>query len=158
MTKGRKRLVTDDRQLSIWDAIQRERELRESTRPGRLNIKAQLVAAMKEAIRKAPKSREVIAEEMTEMLGERVTESSINNWTADSHPHEISAAKLAAFCQSTGDMEPVRIVAETSGVFTLPGPDALRAEIEKDREREKEIKEGRRRKEVILRELEGKKG
>ena len=142
--------------MSIWDAIQRNQERRESTRPGRLNIKVQLVAAMKEALKKAPKSREVIAEEMAELLGESVTVSMINNWTADSHPHDISAGRLSAFCKATGDMEPVRIVAEASGVYTLPGPDALRAEKQKEldwiRERQKKVKEF----DLMIRALEGK--
>lgn len=156
MTKNKKRIVTDDRQMNILDAIQRNQERRESTRLGRFNVTAQLVAAMREAIRKAPKSREVIAEEMTELLGEKVTETTINNWTAPSHPHEISAGRLGVFCRVTGDMEPMRIVAETSGLYTLPGPDALRADkqkrLETIKEKQKEVKEI----DLMIRALEGK--
>mgnify|MGYP001616214560 FL=1 len=156
MTKSKKKIVRDDRQMSIWAAIQRNQERRESTRPGRLNIKAPLVAAIKEAINKAPKSLKVITEEMSEIVGEEITESMVNNWLAPSHPHRVPAEHLHALCIATGDMEPVRIVAEGSGVYTLPGPDALRAEKQKElegiRERQKKVKEF----DFMIRALEGK--
>lgn len=62
----------------------------------------------------------------------------------------------AAFCVATGDIELIRIQAEAAGVFTLPGPDALRAEIQKLDEETKKLQAEKRKRQVFLQELEGK--
>jgi len=156
MTKRQKILVNDNGQLSLLDFLMKDQEERSALRPGRLNIAAQLNAATKNAIRKAPKSRESIADEMTELSGERVTVGMINNWTADSHPHDMPGRFYSSFCMATNDIELIRIQAEAAGVFTLPGPDALRAEIQKLDEQSKELQSEKRKLTLFLQELEGK--
>ncbi len=155
MTKGRKRFVSDPGQMSLLDLLQQERAEREAQAPGRLNLSARLQAAIREAIRRAPKSREAIADEMAHLTGQPVTVHQVNNWTAESHPHRIPAELLPAFCEATGCIEPLRILAEAAGVFTLPGPDALRAEVQKLREEEQRITRERKRRELFLKEMEG---
>ncbi|QNI34513.1 hypothetical protein H7849_11820 [Alloacidobacterium dinghuense] len=56
------------------------------------------------AIKGCSKSREQIADEMTLLLGVRVTERMLNSFTADANQlHRWPAAWDRAFCQATGD-------------------------------------------------------
>lgn len=154
MTKTKKNLVT---QLNLFDLLLQEKAEREQSRAGRLNITGQINAAIKRAIKNVSKSRETIADEMTDLTGERVTVGMINNWTADSHPHDMPGRFYSAFCVATGDIELIRIQAEAAGVFTLPGPDALRAEIQKLDEQTRELQAEKRKRQMFLQELEGRK-
>jgi hypothetical protein len=156
MTKPKKRLVTDNKQMSLFDILLQEKADREQIRPARLNITAQIAAAIKNAISNVKKSRETIADEMSELTGERVTVSQINNYTADSHPHEMPGRLYAAFCVATGDTELIRIQAEAAGIYTVKGPDALRAEIQKKDEEIRKLQTEKRKRQVFLQELEGK--
>ena len=156
MTNSKKRLVTSKDQLNLFDILRQEQAERQLTRPGRLNITGQIQAATKHAIKNVQKSRETIADEMTDLLGERVTVAMINNWTADSHPHDMPGRFYSAFCVVTGDIELIRIQAEAAGVFTLPGPDALRAEIQKLDEEVHQLQAEKRKRQMFLQELEGK--
>ena len=155
MTKSRKNIVSD--QLNLFDILRQEQSQRQATRPGRLDISAQIDLAIKNAIKNAPKSREVIADLMTELTGERITVQMINNWTADSHPHEMPGRLYPAFCVATGDIELIRIQAEAAGVYTLPGPDALRAEIQKLDEASRKLQAEKKKRQLFLQELEGRK-
>jgi hypothetical protein len=156
MTKAKKRFVMNSNQMSLFDLLVQEKNEHEQSRPARLNISTQITAATKNAIRKAPKSRESIADEMTSLTGERVTVSMINNWTSDSHPHEMPGRLYAAFCVASGDTELIRIQAEAAGVFILPGPDALRAEIQKLDEETRKLQAEKRKRTMFLQELEKK--
>lgn len=154
MTKARKRIVKDGRQQSLFDLLVQEREQRIVQQPGRMNVTVPLQAAIRDAIRRAPKSRETIALEMTELTGIPVRVSQVNNWTAESHPHRMPTELLPAFCQATGSIEPIRMLAEMAGVYTLPGPDALRAEIQKLDEETKKLAREKRKRELFLKEME----
>lgn len=156
MTKHKKCLVTDSSQLSLLDLLKQEQEERAALRPGRLDLRSRLTAAIKHAIKCAPKSRETLADELTDLTGERISVTMINNWTAASHTHDMPGRYYAAFCIATSDIELIRIQAEAAGVFTLPGPDALRAEIQKLDEQTKELQAEKRKRQIFLQELEGK--
>ncbi len=155
MTKPRKRIVTDPNQLSLFDLLQQERDERLQTTPGRMCCSSRLKVAVLAAIKAAPKSRETIADDMSGLTGQAVTVNNINSWIAESHPHRIPAELVPALCEATGSIEPIRVLAETAGVFTLPGVDALRSEVQKLREEERKISAERRRRELFLREIEG---
>lgn len=154
MTKGSKRIVTDPRQIGLFDLLRQEQTERIESQPGHLCVSSRFMAAVREAIRQAPKSRETIADEMTHLVGQTVTIHTINSWTAESHPHRLPCELLPAFCQATGSIEPLRILAEAAGVYTLPGVDALRAEVQKIREEEQKLSAERKRRELFLKELE----
>ncbi len=155
MTKARKKFVSALGQMSLFDLLTQERQQRVANATGRLNVSAALHAAIRDATKQAPKSRETIAEEMSALSGLQVTVHQVNNWTAESHPHRIPAELLPAFCQATGSIEPLRLLAEMAGVFTLPGPDALRAEIQKLDEEARQIGREKRKRELFLKEMEG---
>lgn len=140
--------------MSLFDLLIEAREEKAAAAPGRLNIAVRMAQAAKGAIRNAPKSREVIAEEMSELTGETVTVSQINNWTADSHPHRMPGEMIPAFCIACGDNGMIEVQAEAAGVFTLPGPDALRAEIQKLEEQTKNLHREKHKRVLLLREIE----
>ena len=155
MTKAKQNLVTDSRQLSLFDLLKQEQEQRGTSRPGRLNVSARIDAAILTAIRNAPKSRQIIAEEMTELLGLEITDDKLYNWTAGSHPHRMPGEYYAAFCVATGDHELLRIQAEAAGLYTLKSPDALRADVMKDIEHKRELDKKIKAKEALIKALEG---
>jgi len=154
MTRRGKRIVNDPNQLSLLDLLQQDREERLAKAPGRLCVSARLQAAIRAAVKSAPKSRETIADEMAELTGSAISVHQINNWTAESHPHRMPAELVPAFCEATGSIEPLRVLAEAAGVFTLPGADALRAEVQKLDEQAKRIAAEKRKRLLFLQEME----
>jgi hypothetical protein len=154
MTKRVKKFaIQNDRQLSLFDLLKADREDRAATAPGRLCCSARLRAALVQAIKAAPKSREAIADQMSELTGAAITVHNLNSWTAESHPHRMPAEYLPAFCIATGSIEAVRMLAEASGAYALPGEDALRSEVQKLREQEQRIAAERRKRELFLKEI-----
>lgn len=155
MTKDKKSFVRDDRQMSLFDQMKQDREERIGISPGEYCCSARLMTAVKAAIKAAPKSRETIADELSHLTGSEVTVHMINSYCADSHPHRLPAELLPALCLTTGSAEPIRILAEISGLYTLPAPDALRAEIQKIEEETRKLQKERQKRLAFLHELEG---
>lgn len=131
--------------------------------PGSLDINKELKAAMSEDIRHAMDekgkelSRYEVAGRMSELLGEDITKTTLDNWTAQSHPHEIPARYIPAFVIATGGQRrAAEVISKHAGLFLLPGPEALRAEIQQFRETENRAKNERRKRELYLREYEKK--
>jgi hypothetical protein len=154
MAKKIKKIAIDPGQLDLFSLLQQERAERAEAQSGRMCVTSRLMAAVREAIRLAPKSRETICDEMTHSTGQTITVNMLNSYTAESHPHRLPAEIIPAFCAATGSVEPLRVLAEAAGVFTLPGVDALRAEVQKLREEEQKLAGERKRRETFLRELE----
>lgn len=157
MTKAKQRLVTDPNQLSLFDSIKRDQEERQDRRPGRMCVSARLLAAVKLAIKIAPKSREQIADDMTELSGRRVTAGMINNWTAESHPHDVPAELLPAFCEATGDFGSLLVLTDTAGVYTVEPPEKIRAKIQALEEQKRALDKEKHKYAALLHELEGSK-
>ncbi len=156
MTKSKQSFVNDPAQPSLFDCIKREQEERTEKRPGRMCVSSRLNAAYKAAIKAAPKSREQIADEMTELSCRKVTVSMINNWTADSHPHEMTCDLIDAFCEATGDYRPLLVLTDTAGIHTIEAPDKIRARLQKLEEQKKELDREKHKYAALLHELERK--
>lgn len=154
MTKAGKRIVIDSSQLSLFDFLKQEREERQITSPGRMCCSARLMAAVKLAIKNAPMSRETLADKLTDLTGADITIHMINSYCSDAHPHRLPAEYLPALCHVTNSTEPIRILAELAGLYTLPAPDALRAEIQKLDEETKRLQKERQKRLLFLHELE----
>lgn len=161
MTKKRK--VSSPDQPTLFDFVQESIKLQNTSTPhGSLHIARELAAALSEDLRHAcdasghELSRAQVAARMSDLLGEEVTVSGhLNNWTATSHSHEIPACHLPAFILATGGQRrAMAVLSRYSGLFLLPGPEALRAEIELLEEEEKHIKEEKRKRRFYLKELE----
>lgn len=147
----------DSQQLSLLDLIRQAQEQREApSSQGSLNIEGQLRQALSDAVKSCPLSIHQIAGEMSHLLNEIITADMIYSWTAESKSkHQIWGTRLAAFCKVTGKRRPLEIVNEAAGMFCMPGPEALRAEIQRLREEEHKAAKERRRRELFLREIEG---
>lgn len=156
MTIKQKKSVTDPGQMNLFDLLKQEQAARLETAPGRLCISAKLQTAVKQAVKQAPMSRETLADTMTEQSGRRVTLSMINNWLAESHPHDIPAELIPALCSASGCNAPLQVQNDAVGIFTLPGADALRAEIQKLDEEVHELQAEKRKRLLFLAEMEGK--
>lgn len=155
MTK--KSAKTDSRQLSLLDLLQRTREVEaKPTTQGSANIEDKLRRALSEAVKNCPLSIHQIAGEMSHLLGETITADMIYSWTSESKvKHQIWGARLPAFCRATGERGPLQVLAEAADVFFMPGPEALRAEIQRYAEEERKARSERRKRELFLKDMEG---
>jgi len=158
MSSGRKRL-DNPAQLNLFELLIQDRKTRSETpREGSLNIHDLLHEACLHALQQAlPTSRWEIAGRISNLLGVEVTKYQIDAWIAESkNGHRIPAAYIPAFCVATSCNEPLRVLAEAAGVFTLPGPDALRSEIRKIEEQTEALHRKKKKHLLFLQEMEGK--
>lgn len=153
---SKKRPKIDSGQLSLLDLLQRAQELQAvPSGQGSLNIELRMRQALSEALKQTPLSAHQVAGEMSHLLGETITADMIYAWTAESkHQHQIWGSRLPAFCRATGDRRPLEILAEATGLFTLPGPEALRAEIQRYAEEERKARAEKRKREMFLQEIQ----
>lgn len=161
MSKVRKK-IADKRQMNIFDLL---KELSESQpqqpTEGQFRIIDPLKASLRAAIKACPLSRHQIGGEMSHLLGESITKERIDSWTRESDEingrpgRHIPAEYLPAFCHVTDCNEPIMIMGRMSGVFVLPGPEALRAEIQKLEEEIQGAKARKKKRMMFLREMEG---
>ena len=132
--------TTPQGQLSLFEVVIRQEieAARQAPTPGSLNIKFQVIAALKTALRHAGKSREQIADEMTLYTGDDITADMINTWLAESKKkHRFPLEYLPAFRRATDNLDVLNVASQACGAFTLRGPDALRADIRKLDEKKK---------------------
>jgi len=158
MPKSRRKF---DNQLSILDLL---RELNAPEEPGpaegRMRCIDDLRGAIRRAIKTSPLSRHQIAGQMSHLLAHTITKEMIDSWTRESDEvngrpvRHVPAEYLPAFCDVTGSTEPLRILGELCGLFVLPGPDALRAEIQRLDEQAKQIQARKRKRVMFLKEIE----
>ncbi len=125
-----------------------------------LDIKKQFKAALAEDLRHARDdhgreiSRAIVAARMSDLLGEKITEKTIDNWTAPSHKHRMPADIMWAWIQATGSRtNAAELVCRCAGLFLLPGPEALEAEIQRLDDEEKRIRKEKRNRKFYLKQL-----
>jgi hypothetical protein len=147
--------------MSIFDAMKRIAESFGSpTTEGEMQIRDRLRGAMRAAIKASPLSRHQIAGEMSHLCGETITKEMIDSWTRESDEangrpaRHIPAEFLPAFCKVTGCSEPLRIMGQLVGLFVLPGPEAMRAEMHRLDERIKHLQTEKRKRKAFLKEME----
>ncbi|ACL05268.1 hypothetical protein Dalk_3580 [Desulfatibacillum aliphaticivorans] len=157
MPKKKKRADHDGpTQMNLFDAVDAiQKQVKAVEAPpteGTANVRDQLRIALSYALKKCPLSRPQVAGEMSHLLGDsEVTKFMLDTWTAESKEgHRIPAEFLPAFCQVTGCREPLRILAEASGWFAMPGQDALRSQMQRLDEEARKIKEKKRELSVLL--------
>ncbi|WP_420266019.1 hypothetical protein [Candidatus Magnetominusculus dajiuhuensis] len=85
-------------------------------------------------------SRAAVAARMTDLTGDEITLSNLNNWTAVSHPHSMPSKYLSAFVLATNQRRAIETISRKCGLFALPGEEALRAAWQRLDEKEKEIR------------------
>jgi len=168
MSKLRRRI--DKNQLTIFDLV-KEYSTSSSPTAGQLKIIEPLRASMRKAIKDCPLSRHQIAGEMSHLLNETITKEQIDSWTREDQRSEIGGLGaddedrwirrhipgeyLPGFCQATGSVEPLKVLGRPCGIFIMPGPEALRAEIQKLDEEIREAQARKKKRMFFLREMEG---
>jgi hypothetical protein len=145
-------------QPTLFDFIRESERTHASN--GSLSIEKEFKAALSDDLRHARDeygreiSRAQVAARMTDLLGEEISVSMLNNWTATSHPHNIPANYLPAFVKATGGQkEAIEVLSRHSGLFMLPGPEALRAEIQQINEELQRLKIERQKRLLFLKEI-----
>ena len=153
---SKKRPASDNSQLSLLDLIQRARDLEDvPSTQGQSNVERELRQAMSDAVKQCPLSIHQIAGEMSHLLGETITGDMIYSWTSESKTkHQVWGSRLPAFCRVTGYRRPMEILVQASGMYCLPGPEALRSEIQQLREEEQKASRERKKRELFLHEME----
>jgi len=154
MTKKRKRI--DNRQIYLFDIIKNFQEEMPAPKPvGSMNIDRAFREAISEGL-KGPLGRYQIAVRMSELTDTDITKTMLDSWTAESKvQNRFPAVFLPAFCEAAGSTEPLRMLGQLIGVFVLPGPEALRAEIQRIDEEITRKQAEKRRRLVFLKEMEG---
>lgn len=160
MSKRRKKIdKSGHKQLSLFDEIQRMqahvKACRHETAQGSLDVSEKLRRAIVLAIKVSGKDRFVLAGEISNLIGRQITKAMLDSWTAESKPGNRPPADIIpAFCKATACTEPMAVLNEPAGIFGLPGPDALRAEIQKFSEQERRARSEKRKREMFLSEME----
>ncbi|MBA3028946.1 MAG: hypothetical protein FP816_09070 [Desulfobacteraceae bacterium] len=162
MSKSSKKI--DTKQISILDFLQSLTETQSKPaceNKGRFSVAGQLRDAIRSSIKQCDLSRHQIAGEMSHLCDETITKEQIDSWTRESdelngHPRRhIPAEYLPALCQVTGSNEPLAIMGKMVGLFVLPGPEALRAEIQRLDEESKKLMAQKKKRMMFLKEMEG---
>jgi len=148
----------DGRQLSLLDLIQEAERRKAAPREGAFDIDRQFREVISACLKACPLSRYQVAARMSELTGRDITKTMLDSWTAESKEmHRCPAIWLPAFCEAVGSSEPIAFLGRPIGAYVLPGPIALRAEIQGLTEQELEIRKKKRRRMLFLREMEGEK-
>jgi len=148
-----------DNQTSIFEFLEKMQKEAASPEksPGGMDIDRAFRERVSEALRECRLSRYQVAARMSEMVGQDITKTMLDSWTAESkEQHRFPAVFLPAFCEAVGSTEPLRMLGQVVGAFVLPGPEALRAEIQRIEEEITRKRAEKRRRLTFLKEMEGK--
>lgn len=168
MTKRKQNSSNATNQLTIFDLLKKAEEVAHSSAStcGSIGYRAELCAAMAADIRHATDdqhreiSRHDIAARMNNLLHRDedqhpITINTLNSWTAPSHAdYTPDAMEISAFVRATNQRRAIEVVNRHAGLFALPGPEALRAEIQKMREQEQKLKREIAKRESLLEEVD----
>jgi hypothetical protein len=164
----------DNKQSSIFEILRGLSTPKNQPTPeGQLNLIERLRVALRDAIKSCPLSRHQIAGEMSHLVGHTITKEMIDSWTRGDQSEtgsdgpvgsdvsdyktirrHVPAEYLPAFCKVTGSHEPLRLLCEAAGFFVLPGPEALRAEIQRIEEQIRDGQDRKRKRVMFLKEME----
>lgn len=109
-----------------------------------------VLEAIKATLRRSALSREQIADEMSRLLGEKVTKHHLANWAAESkQDYRLPLEWAAAFSVVTNDTSVIKAAFLGSGINVLDDADMVFFDIgkaiEEKRERDAKLKESRNR-------------
>jgi len=164
MTK-KKRILSSE--MPLFEFMKKAQELTKEAdnlpARGSLNIDSEFRSALSEDLRHATNpitgrefSRYEVAGRMSDFWGQEITASMLNNFTAESHDgHRFPAAWMPTFVYGTGGQRrTLEMLVRHSGLFALPGPEALRAEIQRIDEEIKGKREEKNKRMNLLKEIE----
>lgn len=154
MAKSKKIL---DNQSSIFDllATSMTKDAAESKPAGSMDIDSRMREMISKELRGCQLSRYQVAARMSELVGQDITKTMLDSWTAESkEQHRFPAIFLPAFCEAVGSTRIIQDLGRIVGAFVLPGPEALRAEIQRIEEDISEAQKEKRKRQLFLREME----
>ena len=100
--------------------------------PGALNFSHQLRHLLSEQLKTCPRSREIVAARMSELIGESITKHQLDSWTAESREGwRFPLEYLPAFEVAVATTGLIAWVSSVRGGRVLMGKEALDAEIGK---------------------------
>jgi hypothetical protein len=121
--------------------------------PGSMDYRRELALAMSQAIKQSVYDRIDVAARMSRFLGEEITVSMLNAWTAESRDlHIINFVRAIAFDRATEQHTLASLFAAKLGGQILWGKDALLAELVRLDREERELKARRQSINSVLRE------
>lgn len=115
--------------------------------PGSLDVSARIRGALKEALKRSPRSRHHVAADMAESLQREITKSMLDAWTAPSHEsqgHRFPAEYLPAFIAATGCTQLLDTIADACGGSFVPGPELVDLELGRLASQERRLRERRK--------------
>jgi hypothetical protein len=162
MTKSKDKSLP---QTTIFEYLKKVEMLRSAQHDnppsGSLDIDSEIRAAVSVDLKHAhdQAGRELfryeVAAKMSELTGTEITKSMLDNYSAESHEkHRFPCQFLPAFILATGGRRVFEVLSRRSGLFALPGPEALRAEIQRIDEEIKTKKEEKKKRIAFLKEME----
>lgn len=154
---SRNHTQSDTRQLSLLDAIAAAEALRHRpAAPSELgDLEEKVRRSLAEGIHRSPLSRWQLAGEVSSLLGREISKHMVDKYTSAEAPHHCPPDVLAAICRVLGWREPLCLLSEAAGLFCLPGPEALRAEIRRLEEAERKARSEKKKREAFLAQMEG---
>ena len=147
----------DPKQASLFDFLKNYQQESQTQRPaGSLDIDRQFRDAISEALKRCPLSRYQVVARMSELTETDITKTMLDSWTAESKDqHRFPAIFLPAFCEAVCCSDPLKLLGKLVGVFVMPGPEALRAEIQRIEEDINKKQNEKRKRLIFLKEMEG---
>jgi hypothetical protein len=154
-----KKISNSSQQPTLFDWVKKAQALSDQSQchpQGSLDVDSELRGAISGDIKACPLSRYQIAAKMSELVGQEITESMLYNWTAEAHDrHRFPAQFLPAFVVVTGGRRTFECLSRRSGLFALPGREALRSEIQRLDEQIKGLQDEKQKRKIFLKEIEG---
>ncbi len=144
-------------QTTLFDFLKNYQQETHTQRPaGSLDIDRQFREAISAALKSCSLSRWQVAARMSELTGTDISKSMLDSWTSEAKEnHRFPAIFLPAFCEAVGCSDPLKLLGRLVGVFVLPGPEALRAEIQRIEEEINKKQTEKRKRLMFLKEMEG---
>ncbi len=153
-----KKILNSSNQSNLFEWLKKAQTLSDQNRIpplGSLDIDSEYRAAVSADIKACPLSRYQVAAQMSDLTGQEITESMLYNWTAESHEkHNMPCKFLPAFVVATGGRRAFECLSRRSGLFALPGPEALRAEISRLDDEIKRLQDEKQKRKLFLKEVE----
>ena len=137
-------------QLSIFDLI---KHLSEAQKPshdtgaveGSLDLDVQLRELISRTLKHSKHDRYGVAATMSRLMAKEITKSMLDSWSAESKDsNRFPLSHLSSLITATEDKSILRFLCEKAGGYFIESEDALRLELGKLEEQEKEIQDKRK--------------
>ena len=84
------------------------------------SLQARLAKAVSATLKETPLGRDEIARSMSEVLHDEISKATLDGYASQAKEHSISAVRLAALVEVTGDARALNALLENSGLIVVP--------------------------------------